>query len=242
MMTPHPGPEVDTFAIGPDTSDADLVAGARTGAATTRREAAVRELVRRLNPRLFRVARGIVESDAEAEEVVQEAYLAAFGKLDQFRGEAAFSTWITRIAINAARMHQRRARPQESYDTVTEDTADPANILSFPGSEPERPEAAIGRAQMRALMERAVAALPSDMRLPFLLHEVEGVSIRQIAADLSINPITVKTRLFRARRRLRAALEAELRGGFNAVFPFDGARCADMADRVVAALRETGRL
>ncbi|MGK8236556.1 sigma factor-like helix-turn-helix DNA-binding protein [Roseovarius sp. MS2] len=95
---------------------------------------------------------------------------------------------------------------------------------------------------MRALMEHAVAALPSDMRLPFLLHEVEGVSIRQIAADLSLNQITVKTRLFRARRRLRASLEAELRGGFETVFPFDGARCVGMADRVVNALSKAGRL
>lgn len=228
--------------IGPATPEADLVAAARPGPDDARREAAVRELVRRLNPRLFRVARGIVESDAEAEEVVQEAYLAAFGKIDQFRGEAAFATWITRIAINAARMHQRRARPQESYDTVTEEPADPANVLSFPGTGSERPEAALGRAQLRALMERAVAALPTDMRLPFLLHEVEGVSIRQIATDLSLNPITVKTRLFRARRRLRAALEAELRGGFDTVFPFDDARCAGMAERVVDALRETGQL
>lgn len=146
------------------------------------------------------------------------------------------------FAINAARMQQRRARPHESYDTVTEEPADPANVLSFPGVGSERPETALGRAQMRALMERAVAALPSEMRLPFLLHEVEGVRIREIAADLSLNPITVKTRLFRARRRLRAAMEAELRGGFDTVFPFDGARCAGMADRVVNALRETGEL
>lgn len=62
-------------------------------------------------------------------------------------------------------MHQRRARPQESYDTVTEEPADPAKVLSFPGTGSERPEAALGRAQLRALMERAVAALPTDMRL-----------------------------------------------------------------------------
>lgn len=241
-MTLRAHSKTSTPEIGPATSEADLVAAARPGTDDARREAAVRELVRRLNPRLFRVARGIVESDAEAEEVVQETYLAAFGKIDQFRGEAAFATWITRIAINAARMQQRRARPHESYDTVTEDTADPANVLSFPGTGSERPEAALGRAQMRALMERTVAALPSEMRLPFLMHEVEGVPVRQIAADLSLNPITVKTRLFRARRRLRAALEAELRGGFDAVFPFDGARCAGMADRVVNALGETGQL
>ncbi|WP_366556446.1 RNA polymerase sigma factor [Aquibaculum sediminis] len=223
--------------IGPDTSEADLIAAARDG-----REAAVRELVRRNNPRLFRVARGIVESDAEAEDVVQEAYLAAFGKLEQFRGEASFSTWITRIAINAARMRLRRAYLQESYDTVTEEQIDTTSVLPFPGSEQERPEAALGRAQLRALMEQAVAQLPSDLRLPFLLYEVEGMSIQKIAGDLSLNPITVKTRLFRARRRLRAVIEAEILGGFDAIFPFDGLRCAGMADRVVTALKKAGHL
>lgn len=217
--------------------EADLVAAARLGTNEALRELAVRELVRRFNPRLFRVARGIVESDAKAEEVVQEAYLTAFSKIEQFRGDAAFSTWITRITINAARMSLRRTHPEESYDTVTDDTAETHNVLSFPSGEVERPEAALGRAQMRILMERAVAALPSDMRLPFLMYEVEGISVRNIAADLSLNPITVKTRLFRARRRLRAALEKELRGGFDAVFPFDGARCAGMANKVVNALR-----
>lgn len=240
-MTPHARSKTPAPQIGPATPEADLVTAARPGPDAARREAAVRELVRRFNPRLFRVARGIVDNDALAEEAVQETYLAAFGKIDQFRGEATFSTWITRIAINAARMQQRRARPHESYDTVTEEPASPANVLSFPSVGSERPEAALGRAQMRVLMERAVAALPSDMRLPFLLYEVEGVPVRQIAADLSLNPITVKTRLFRARRRLRAALESELRGGFDTVFPFDGARCAGMADRVINALRETGR-
>lgn len=80
--------------------EADLVAAARLGTNEALRELAVRELVRRFNPRLFRVARGIVESDAKAEEVVQEAYLTAFSKIEQFRGDAAFSTWITRITIN----------------------------------------------------------------------------------------------------------------------------------------------
>lgn len=228
--------ETTAIKVGLALTEADLVAAARLGFEDPRREAAVRELVRRLNPRLFRVARGIVENDADAEEVVQEAYLAAFSEIGLFRGEAAFSSWITRIAINAARMHLRRARPQESYDTVTDEAAASANVLIFPSMEIERPETAFGRAQMRKVLERAVAALLENMRLPFLMHEVEGMKIREIAADLSLNPITVKTRLFRARRILRRSLESELCGGFEALFPFDGARCAGMADRVVEAL------
>lgn len=218
-------------------AEGTLVAGARDGD-----EQAVRELIRRLNPRLFRVARGIVDSDAEAEDVVQETYLKGFTRLDQFRGAAAFATWMTRIAINVARMRRRRARGEESYDTVTEEHRHGAAILRFPGAAPERPDVLLGRAQLRALLEAAVAELPPDLRLPFILRETEGMSVRDIAAALSLNPITVKTRLFRARRQLRQAAEAQVRGGFDAIFPFDGARCAGMADRVVSALRAQRRI
>ena len=227
----------DIPSSGPTTPEAVLVIAARHGS-----ETAVRELVRQMNPRLFRIARGIVASDAEAEEVVQETYLKAFTRLDQFRAEARFSTWITRIAINTARMQIRSARPQEAYDTVAEDHNPTDSILAFPGQHPDRPDAALGRAQMRALLEDAVALLPPDLRLPFLMREAENMSILAIARALSLNPVTVKTRLFRARRRLRAAVETRIQGGFDAIFPFDGARCVGMADRVVAGLKAGNHL
>ena len=213
-----------------DAPEAELVAAARA-----RDEAAVRELIRRINPRLFRVARGVVASDAEAEEVVQEAYLAAFTRLDTFKAEASFATWITRIALNAAMMRHRRARPHEEYDTVAEAPRD--TVLPFPGRGTDQPDAALGQRQVRELLERAVAELPPDLRLVFLLREAEGMSTLAIARDLSLNPVTVKTRLFRARQRLRKSIEQRLRGGFDAIFPFGGGRCTAMADRVVAELR-----
>ena len=220
-----------------ESSEEALVALARA-----RNEAAVRELIRRLNPRLFRVARGLLDSDAEAEEVLQEAYLAAFGRLDAFRRDARFSTWVTRIVLNAAGMHKRRSRPHEEYDTVAEGSGGERRVLAFPGSGPDSPEAALGRSQLRQLLEGAVGELPPELRLVFLLREAEGMSVLAIARDLALNPITVKTRLFRARRDLRAALEAQLQGGFEAVFPFDGARCAGMAEKVVRRLRAGGHL
>lgn len=222
----------DRAPLGGNTPENALIAAAKDGD-----EAAVRELIRRMNPRLFRIARGIVTSDAEAEEVVQETYLKAFTQLDKFRGEAQFSTWITRIAINTARMQIRRVRPQEEYNTVAEDQQNLDFLLTFPGQDPDRPEVALGRAQMRVLLEEAVALLPADLRLPFLMREAESMSVLAIAHDLSLNPITVKTRLFRARRRLRTALEDRIQGGFDAIFPFDGARCVGMADRVVVKLK-----
>jgi len=206
-----------------------LVEAARRGD-----EQAIRALVQQLNPRLFRVARGIVDSDAEAEDVLQQSYLLAFTRLDQYRGEAAFSTWVTRITINAARMHLRGRRNEDAYDTVS-DT--PANRSAE--SEPfEAPEDSAMRRQAGRLLRDAVSRLPEPLRLVFLLREVEDMDIREIAHDLRINPITVKTRLFRARRRLRATLEASVKNGATELFPFDGARCAAMADRVITQLRE----
>jgi RNA polymerase sigma-70 factor (ECF subfamily) len=114
-----------------------------------------------------------------------------------------------------------------------------ALMLAVPGlahaeSVPE--DAALGRSQISTLLEAAVAGLPTELRLVFLLHEVEGLGLLAIARTLLLNPITVRTRLYRARMRLRAELEARLMGGFESIFPFDGARCTRVADRVIANL------
>ncbi|SDX25809.1 RNA polymerase sigma-70 factor, ECF subfamily [Ruegeria halocynthiae] len=216
-------------------SEAELVSAAREGS-----ELAVRELIRRLNPRLFRVARGIVDSDAEAEEALQDAYLSAFSKLKGFREQARFSTWITRIVINTSRMQRRRAPVSEEYDTVDEIST--PRVIMFPGQSSELPDATLGRAQLRDLLETAVSDLPPHLRLPFLLREAEDMSILAIASELQINPITVKTRLFRARHRLRITIEHRIRGGFEAIFPFGGKRCANMTSFVVARLQADGAL
>lgn len=216
-------------------SEAELVAAARVGS-----EMAVRELIRRLNPRLFRVARGILDSEAEAEEALQEAYLSAFSKLDGFREHARFSTWITRIVVNTSLMQRRSGHPAEHYDTVDETAQN--RVLAFPGQGAELPEATLGRTQLRVLLESAVSELPPELRLPFLLREAEGLSVSTIARELQINPITVRTRLFRARRRLRSTIEQRVRGDFDTIFPFGGNRCAHMVDHVIEALRATGAL
>nr|WP_255417514.1 RNA polymerase sigma factor [Maritimibacter sp. 55A14] len=221
--------------MGPGATEAQLVA-----AAAERSEAAVRELIRRNNPRLFRVARGIVSSDAKAEDVVQETYLTAFTNMDSFQGGSAFSTWITRIAINNALTRLRRERPEEEYDTVNESKH--ASILPFPGQASGTAEAQLGRHQLRRLLEETVTCLPPELRLVFILRETEGMAVKEIAKDLELNPVTVKTRLFRARKWLKVELERRVQGGFDAIFPFDGKRCADMADRVVERLTSAGAL
>ena len=113
-----------------------------------------------------------------------------------------------------------------------------AELIAFPGIAPtQTPEAELGRAEIKALLEELVDALPPDFRVVFVLREVEELSTAETADYLSIKPETVKTRLFRARKLLRAALERRFAPAFGDIFPFDGDRCAHMADRVIAGLK-----
>jgi len=219
--------------IGPQTTEKELVELTKQG-----NEGAVREVIRRLNPRLFRIARGIVDNDAEAEEIVQETYLIAFSRVAEFRGDAKLATWATKIALNAARMRLRKRHPTEEYNSVSETLHQNASIIEFPGSKQRSPEDEHGVAQFREWVETAVSDLPSHLRVVFVLREAEGMSLADIALDLGITVMTVKTRLFRARRHLRSVLESRIKGGFETVYPFDGARCAHMADSVIELLAD----
>ncbi|TYB91214.1 RNA polymerase sigma factor [Oceaniovalibus sp. ACAM 378] len=214
-------------------SEAELVTQARGGS-----DAAVRVLVRDNNQKLFRIARGILRNDAEAEGAVQAAYVTAFTKLESFRGEAAFSTWLTRIVMNEAYGRLRRQRPVVDLAEYREGTR---NRLDGEFSDPmtfspSNPESELGRAEVRKFLEAAIDALPEPFRLTYVLRDVQEMTTRQVAALLNINVVTVKTRLFRARRLLRSELQKNISGGFSGIFPFDGARCAGMADRVIRAL------
>lgn len=222
-----------TLAALAELSDAALVERVRAGD-----EAAVRTLVRRHNRRLFRVARGVLRDDAEAEDVVQETYMRAFLTLSRFRGEAGIATWLTRIALNEALGRLRRRRPTEDIAAIDEVPADDPRVVAFPSPPAPTPEAEAGRAQARALLEPLIDELPPDFRVVVMLRDVEGLTTEEAADHLGIRPETAKTRLHRGRRLLRAALLDRLGGGFGDLYPFDGARCAGMADRVVAGLAE----
>ena len=213
--------------------DEALVAMARNGD-----ESAVRTLVARHNQRLFRVARGVVRNDSEAEDVVQAAYVRAFTSLDSFRGEAQLTTWLTRIALNEALGRVRRRRPTVELAELDAGSNE-GRLIMFPSSlMPASPETEAARGQVRHVIEAAVDRLPELFRIVFILRDVEGLSTEETAAQLSIKAETVKTRLHRARKLMRAAIAERLSTAFGDIFPFDGARCADMADRVVERLRE----
>ncbi len=214
-------------------SDEDLVAMARQGG-----ENAVRLLIRRNNRRLFRVARAVLRDDGEAEDVVQETYVKAFTKLDSFRGEALFSSWLTRIALNEALERARRQRPRAGLEVLDDAAECGGKVIMFPtSSQPAAADAELARSQVRDFLQKAVDELPDAFRLVFVLRDIEELSTEATASQLSLKPETVKTRLHRARRLLRGAIEKRLATTFSELFPFDGARCERMADRVIERLR-----
>ncbi len=227
-------PKIDLEGL----SDEELVEIARQGG-----ENAIRLLVKRNNRRLFRVARAVVRDDAEAEDIVQETYVSAFTKLDSFRGNSRFSTWLTRIALNEALGRARKRRP--SAELAELDIAYGANggsVIMFPTSlKPPGADAELARKQVRDLLEKAVDELPDPFRLVFILRDIEDMSTEDTASQLSLKPETVKTRLHRARRLMRLAVEKQVSATFSELFPFDGARCERMADRVIDRLRSVDK-
>lgn len=204
--------------------------------ALLRDEAAVRALTTRYNRRLFRVARGILRNDAEAEDVVQETYVRAFTGLDMFRGDAAFGTWITRIAMNEALGRLRKRKPSVDWESYGENRTQ-AQIIDFPVSAVSiDPEKTMAQGEIRVVLEKAIDQLPDAFRIVFVARIIEGMTVEETADLFSLKPETVKTRLHRARALLREELESQLGPALTSTFPFGGRRCEAMTEKIVALI------
>lgn len=198
---------------------------------------AVRHVLTANNQRLFRTAWSILKNRAEAEEAVQAAYLSAFASMERFEGRSSLATWLTRIVVNEALGRLRaetRRRAHLNGEGVT--MLDSYREKLMAGSQPPQPDASVAREQLRILLERAIAALPDSFRTVFILREIEDLSVEETAEALGIPPGTVKTRLLRARRRLQESLAPEVHSALSGTFPFAGADCAALTERVMAAL------
>lgn len=213
-------------------TETDLVRHARAG----EREA-FRVIMQRGNQRLFRIARGLLRDDSEAEDIVQETYVRAFTNLDAFRGEASIFTWLTRIAINEANGRLRKRRENVGLDAVEAAQSRGAHVIMFPQTDANMtPELDVARTQVRHVLEQAIDDLPDDFRVVFVMRDVEGCSIAETAAALGIREETIKTRLHRARKLLRAAISERLASSVTEAFMFMGTRCERMSENVLAAL------
>ncbi len=214
-------------------ADGELAAVAASGD-----ENAFRLIMERNNERLYRVARGIVQNDSEAEDVVQEAYVRAFRKLGGFRAEASLSTWLTRIVLNEAlgRLRLRRRKPTSGPAEIDR-AQSTGELIRFPGlAASDDPERAVSRREIAGLLERAIDALPEAFRVVFLMRAVEEMTVEETAGALAIPEATVKTRLHRARHLLRRSIQAELGAVLSDAFPFAGRRCVRTTEAVLKRL------
>ncbi len=198
---------------------------------------AFRHVMQRFGRYLYRIARGVVNDESEAEDVVQEAFMRAFRRFDTFRGDAPLRTWLTSILLNEARSRLRKRQMMVGLDQVNPASMDPYWMSQIrTGSGGGDPAFLAAYAEIRSLLKGAIAKLPDRYRTVFILRDIEQCSVEETATRLAIKPQTVKTRLYRARRLLRKSLDETLGDMLADTFPFLGARCASMTTALMAWL------
>lgn len=222
----------ETRPASPDDTDAAIVRQVLAG-----QTAMFELLMRRYNERVYRAARAIVRDEEEAEDVMQQAYLNAFAHLAQFHGDARFSTWLTRIAINEA---LARVRRRGRYETLEDEVADGEDFTMRTASpDPER-QAFTG--ELRGLLEWAIDTLPDGLREVFVFREVEGLNTAETADVLGLSEDAIKTRLSRGRAALRRVL-VERTGAVAAdAFRFERPRCDRVVSRVLSRIAVAGHV
>lgn len=213
--------------LGGGESEGTLIARAARGDAP-----AFEALMRRHNQLLFRTARAVLPTDAEAEDALQEGWLRAWRALPGFRAESRLSTWLVRIVRNEALGRLRRGSAQIIPLEAAMLSPDPETRAALTEIPSRGPEQELLRAQLRALIEERIDLLPEVFRSVFMLRAVEEMSVDEVAEALEIPPATVRSRFFRARGLLREGLAQEMDSALSRTFGFDGARC----DRITATV------
>lgn len=194
-------------SVAPADDEAELVACAKAGEAL-----AFEKLVNRYERRIYRLARNITQSHEDAEDVTQEAFLKSFKHLAEFQGNSRFYTWLVRITVNQALMKLRKRRPnQVSLDSPVENDEDllPREVEDWGPS----PEEQYSQKQLAAILSEAIAQLEAPFRAVFQLHDVENLSTLETAQALGLSVPSVKSRLLRARLKLRKHLNKYFRRG-----------------------------
>jgi RNA polymerase sigma-70 factor (ECF subfamily) len=184
-------------------------------------------LMRRHNQRIYRIVRGILDDDGEAEDVMQDAYVRAYEHLAQFEGRSTFITWLTRIA-----MHEAFARAQRFKRQTSLDSDEVPSTMAIATTSADSPEKYAANQELHRAMEAAIVSLPPKYRTVVMLRDVEEMSTAEAAAALEITEDAVKVRLHRARAMVRRALFRQSGQRARDLFAFPATRC----DRVVAAV------
>jgi RNA polymerase sigma-70 factor, ECF subfamily len=218
-------------ALQPEIDDAMLAQRVQA-----REPGAFELLMRRHNRRLYRVARAMLRDGAEAEDALQDAYLAAYQAIDSFRGQSTLATWLSKVLVNQCLGRMRRQARRDNIVPIVAMDADEQELHAMPNLDSETPDNAMLRTELRAVLERKLDQLPEAFRTVFVLRCVEELSVEETAQVLDVPEATVRTRLFRARAMLRESLAQDIDVAERDVFAFGGVHC----DRIVAAV--LGRL
>lgn len=200
-------------------------------------ETALFELImRRYNQRLYRVARAILRDDSEAEDVMQDAYVRAYGHLSQFAGRSQFATWLTRIAIHEALARvQRRKKTDQLGGNEWNDGEGEMNIAATALN----PEEQLSASELGRALESAILSIPEQYRLVLMMRDVEQLSTNETATALDLSEENVKVRLHRARAMVRKNLFAQVGSEAPRAFGFMGERCDRVVARVMARIAGT---
>jgi RNA polymerase sigma-70 factor, ECF subfamily len=173
-------------------------------------------LMHRYEDRVFRLAVGMMKNREDALEAVQDAFLSVYRRIDSFRGDSSFSTWLYKVALNSVYMKLRSRSRHDKVDSLEdlEGILDPVKtrILMPPRGWSEHADDHLLRKELAREIREAIAALPEEYRAIFTLREVEDLSNQEVANILGLSLAATKTRLHRARLFLRQRLSSYLRG------------------------------
>jgi len=168
--------------------------------------AAYETLVRKYERQIFRIAQHITQNREDAEDVMQDAFVKAFEKLDQFQGNSKFYTWLVRIAVNESLMRLRRRRTGKLVsmddEILTEEGSVPRDFADWAPN----PEDNYNQAELAEILKKTIQGLPPGFRVVFVLRDVDGLSTEETAETLGLSIPAVKSRLLRARLQLRERL------------------------------------
>jgi len=174
-------------------------------------EQAYDKLVRKYERQVFRIAQHITQNREDAEDAMQDAFLKAYEKLDQFQGNSKFYTWLVRIAVNESLMRLRKRRTGKMVsideDIATDEGSVPRDLADWAPD----PEQNYGQAELNQILRKTIQGLPQGFRIVFVLRDVEGLSTEETADTLGLSIPAVKSRLLRARLQLRERLSRYFR-------------------------------
>jgi RNA polymerase sigma-70 factor, ECF subfamily len=201
LLNPKEMGTIQNNVIGDTGTELALVKAAQKGDVN-----AFEQLIKKYDRNVFRIANHITQNREDAEDVVQDAFLKAYQKLDQFQGNSKFYTWIVRIAVNEALMKLRKRKSDKLVSMDEDVETDEGTITREFADWSPNPEQQYNQAELNDILGRTIQGLPTSFRTVFVLRDVEGLSTEETAEMLGLSVPAVKSRLLRARLQLRERL------------------------------------